>query len=217
MLSIAHIARMSESDDWERLIDHILSNGRGDHLAIRLRLSQPHSAVTAAVALALQRIVELAYGPAPAAERLARRLVSMQQVDGRFRSGEAANDLALTTRPHSPEGDGATPSPSGHGAAAAAIRALIEHSRRREESGAPADPVIATAIDRGLHAIALAQRSDGGIGADSVEDAIILWQLGGCGEFRAAVRYPDFVEAVDSPVQPVIDGGVRRLALAAAA
>jgi hypothetical protein len=217
MLSIAHIARMSESDDWERLIDHILSNGRGDHLAIRLRLSQPHSAGTAATALALQRIVELAYGPAPAAERLARRLVSMQQPDGRFRGMPAAHDLALTTCLHSRDRDGATPAPSGHGAAAAAIRALIEHARRRDESGAPADPVIATAIDRGLHAISAAQRSDGGIGEDSVEDAIILWQLGGCGEFRAAVRYLDFVEVVESPVHPAIDGGVRRLALAAAA
>ncbi|QOJ17519.1 MAG: hypothetical protein HRU76_07975 [Phycisphaeraceae bacterium] len=246
MLSIPQIRHLVDARAYERLIDRVLTSGRSGNLSVRLRLGAPQAQPPAALGLALQRVVELTYGPTPLAADLATRIIHLQRADGLF-GGEAAESDAppesgdrhtLTSTPEGdrpvgsvggvsgsfafPGGSRASAAASGAepvspAATAAALRGLIEHRRQRVESGAAPDPVVEASIDRALFALAQRQQWNGLIGEDAVEGAIVLWQLGGVPRFRQAVRFADLCEAVDTVGEGVVTHELARLAHAMAA
>lgn len=209
MLNLTQIERLAQTNGWERLVERVLENGRGGLLAVRMRLALEEAIGPAAIGLGLQRACELTYGPTPLLEGLAARLVHMQRQDGHFVSPDA-----------SPDSDGSSRRPS-PAATAIAIRALLAwrdllEAVALDASAAPLD----RAIDRGLFALACAQREDGGFGrgaCDLIESAIVLWQLGGRSEFRRAVRYHALLDVVEEDATSTTLVEVSRLAHAAAA
>lgn len=233
MLSIPQIRHLVETRSYERLVDRVLTSGRSGNLSVRLRLGSPEAQAPAALGLALQRVVELTYGPTPLAADIAARLIHLQGRDGLF-GGEGPERSPLeapSTDSCSSElrwdqsalafpgagGDGVTLACASVAAGAVALRGLVDSSRQRVESGAAPDPVVEGAIDRAFFALAQRQQWNGLIGEDAVEGAIVLWQLGGVQRFRESVRFGDFCEAVDTVGEGVVAHELARLAHAMAA
>lgn len=84
MLSIPQIRHLVETRSYERLVDRVLTSGRSGNLSVRLRLASSEAQAPAALGLALQRVVELTYGPTPLAADIATRLIHLQVRDGLF-------------------------------------------------------------------------------------------------------------------------------------
>lgn len=155
MLSLPEILRLVREGSDDVLVDRLLADGPSLPLAARLRLTAPQAVRAVALGLGLGRFCELTARPTVAAARLACSLIDGQRVDGSFGS-VAATAGAL------------------HGLAAFAVQA--------ERSGA-ADPVVprvSGAIDRGLHALYVAQQWGGwgGLVGDPVDAALVLWLVG---------------------------------------
>ena len=82
MLSLRHIERMVESKAYPRLVQRILANGRCESPRAIERLLEPRAVSPAALGLALQRVMELAYGPLPLADQLTRMLLALTTSNG---------------------------------------------------------------------------------------------------------------------------------------
>lgn len=165
MISLHQIERLVEQEAYGRLVRRVLANGRCADSAVLTSLREPGVLRPAALGLALQRVCELSYEPSPTAIRLARLLLRMQTEDGRV------GPLALCAA-----------------ATAIAMRGLLE---LRELLEGLADHAILrevtdAAIRRGIESLAARQRA-GAIGSDTTDAAIVLWQLGGSGQFREGV------------------------------
>lgn len=209
MLNLVQIDRLAEQGAWERLIERVLQNGRGNDLLMRLCLTREEAIAPAAIGLALQRVCELTYGPTGFGFGLVAQLLHLQREDGSFMSADIdTNEMDGVARRSSPA------------ATAIAIRALLEWKQQCASTGYDFDPRIDVAIERGLFSLACRQREDGGFSEIDAESALVLWQLGGKSEFRRAVRFHDLVDVVDagsSGDEVVSRTTVSRLAQAAAA
>lgn len=74
MISLQRIQRLAEAQRHGALLDEVITNGRPLPLSARLILSRGNSEGISALALGLQRAVELSYLATPASFMLARRL-----------------------------------------------------------------------------------------------------------------------------------------------
>jgi hypothetical protein len=89
MLTSNRIDRLVATGDFDRLLAHVLGNGRATPLAVRLRLSEASTLPAAALGLALQRLVELTFVPGEETELLVASLLDRQADDGSFGSTAA--------------------------------------------------------------------------------------------------------------------------------
>jgi len=167
MLSENRLRKLAETRHYTQIVDEVLSNGRPITLAFRLRLSDPETLRPAALALALRRLTEISFAVTDTTRYLAEQLLSCCRPSGSFGS------IAAT---------------------ALALRALFNV---RSQCGlgdlrAEIDAAIGPALDR----ISQWQDESGMIG-DSIDSAICRWQLSDCEPFRSAIRWHDFVLAVE--------------------
>lgn len=85
MISLPRISRLAAAQRFDALLDDVLANGRHVPLALRLRLGACEASLgAAALALGLQRFLELTLGPTPQSLTLARALLDRQRPDGGF-------------------------------------------------------------------------------------------------------------------------------------
>lgn len=178
MLSQRRIERLVERGEHDRLLEEVLRNGRPLPLEARLHLTDPGALAPAALALALQRHLELTPAATPLAIDLADRLLEMQDAHG------AIGSTAST---------------------AAAIAGL---TRLRETLAwsTNTDPMLSrrldVAIDRALHALLAAQHRCAmadrpGYLGDDMETALALWQLATVDRAREALAWGDLARAAD--------------------
>jgi hypothetical protein len=167
MLNLNTIERLATREQFQPLLDGVLENGRRLPLAARLLLSQESNLALAAGGMALQRVVELSYLPAPVAGQLARRLAGALLL-----AGQLAGDRR--------------PSP---GATAVAMAGLHDALDQAEATGAAMDDDLREVIEAGLEAGAymlfeVASRSAllhpdrAGIVGSALDSALIAWQVG---------------------------------------
>jgi hypothetical protein len=170
MLSPARITRLVEQKSWDTLVRTILANGRCVAPPIRRRLAQPVAAPIAGIGLALQRLTELSYGRCPAIIDLTSRLLGLQDPEGLFVSATAPLERPVA-------------------ASAVALRGLAAAwSGPAAMRPATLGDQVHAAVDRGLAALARRQSPCGRIGADLVDAAAVLWQLGDHPGLGAACR-----------------------------
>lgn len=178
MLSHRRIERLVERGEHERLLDEVLRNGRPLPLAARLRLFDAGAAGPAALALALQRHLELTPAATPLALDLAGRLLDAQDADG------AIGSIVSTA------------------AAVAGLTRLRETLAWSPVADAMLARRLDVAIDRALHALLAAQhrcamaRRPGMLG-DEMETALALWQLATVDRARDALAWGDLARAAD--------------------
>jgi hypothetical protein len=202
MITQTQILRLVEAQEYSRLIDRLLSNGRCHSAQAIDLLGRPEAAAPVALGLALQRLCELTYWPHPHGAGLAHRLVRMQRRDGAFGGGlEPSADATLA-------------------ATAAALRGLIDWLAQHNHSGRNDDrlALIRNSIDRAWRALATAcataRASDQW---DHVAWAIVLWQLGDCEDARLHLPIDRIRRQIeDSSAAPIADD-LTRLALTMAA
>lgn len=191
MITPRRIQKLARSGDDDALLDAVLANGRPLPIEARLRLAEPDSIGAAAVALGLQRAVELAAGASPECLDLLDRLLVMQRAAGDFGSVSAT------------------------AAAVRAIDMLLQCPGLPEDSAAAG----AEALDRAVHAMhcAITLPLIGGAPTemDDLDRAIALWQLADLAKWRRQLHL-DAVER-DLADRPMIGDAARRvLALAGA-
>ena len=150
MININQIERLIDQNEFVRLVERVLQNGRCSEPAIRSRLAQPGVAPITGRALALQRTLELSFGPTRTSSILVRSLVRSQTSDGWFGHSD---QLIVST--------------------AVAVRALCDAEYVSTDHAA-----VQSAITDGLRAIGQQQSNSGGFNDDPLTDAIVLWQLG---------------------------------------
>jgi hypothetical protein len=168
MMSVQKIERLVERGQTEALLEAVVQNGRPLPLGVRLRLGESVASVRAAgLGLALQRVVELSYGPDPAALRIAERLLDqLCEVDG----------LEGPDRP----------SPASLVVALAGLEDLLA---QLERFGHPAEGFVGEGLVHAsaavahvlLEAAALsnADPATRGLVGEAVDSAVVLWQLAG--------------------------------------
>lgn len=167
MLSEHRLRKLAITSHHAQMIDEVLSNGRPITLAIRIRIGDPETVRPAALALALRRMTEISFAVTNTTRYLTRQLLSCCQPSGSFGS------IAAT---------------------AIAIRAFFN---LRSQCGlgtlkSEIDAAIGPALDR----ISQWQDESGMIG-DPIDSSICRWQLSHCEPFRSAIRWHDFVLAVE--------------------
>ena len=167
MLSLLQIQRMVNQRLFRQLVQRILANGRCDDRRITQRLLQPHNVIPTGLALSLQRVVELTYRPTAVAEALACRLLDQQRGDGLFGPEPDRGDFhACGSAP----GDELA-------VTAVAVRALSEFARQQQLAGERVARRLERAIDCALAAMTLRQALERQLGCDTVDQAIVAWQL----------------------------------------
>ena len=167
MLNLQLIERLFDAKAFDRLLSGVVANGLELPLPLQVRLSQ---APAGAVAMALRRATELAYGGTDLARRLAGFLLMDQAEDGSFDA-----DPLITA------------------AAAAAL------GRLPAQRDAGIGPTIVHAKEAAIVALAGMQAEDGLFFSSmdrSSEDraltaAFVLFLLGGDDLFRRAIRIAD--------------------------
>jgi hypothetical protein len=202
MITQTQIVRLIEAQEYSRLADRLLSNGRCHSAQAIDRLARPEAAAPVALGLGLQRLCELTYWPHPHGAGIAHRLVRIQRRDGSFVSGtESSADATLAVT-------------------ATALRGLIDWLAQHDHSGRNDDrlALIRNSIDRAWHALAAAfataRASDQW---DHVAWAIVLWQLGDCDDARLNLPIDRIRREIeDSSAAPIADD-LTRLALTMAA
>lgn len=174
MISQAQINRLVEGQQYARLVQRILDNGRPCSSRVRQRLTGAVLAPVAGLSLAVQRFIELNfYSRSLEGDRLVRRLLTLQQPDGLFGPADASDDDRLV-------------------ATAFGLRALVDHlaadaggpeserpdlngiGRQHESAGFSA----AVALQRGAEALIARNGMEGMLGGDPETASIIDWQLG---------------------------------------
>lgn len=189
MLNLPRLARLAVAGDFDRMLEEVSRNGRPLSLQVRLRLSEPDALTSAALGLALQRVVQLTYRPTPVSIALARALVGQRRPDGGF------GTLAAT------------------GVALAALLAFADQVAGLPGGRDPSRGVIDPELHREVHesiAAALHRLHRGqeespaarlgeppSLIGDELDSAIILWQLGLEPRFASVVRFHDLLAAVE--------------------
>jgi len=174
MLNVNRIERWFRAGQFGQILDALVRNGAMLPLALRVRLSAHPEA---AAAMALRRVVELAWGRAPIAEEMAGWLLARQCEDGSW-----AGDPATT---------------------AAVVSAFAQVQARPETQANPAlDVRLGNARFRGLTALAQMQVEDGLFWFDEdthdaqrgLVAAFVLSELADDDEFRQLVRWADLLD-----------------------
>ena len=129
MLRLSNIMQLLRAEQFSHLVDRILANGRCRSRAVRRMLREAVVAEAAATGLALQRVLELTYGPTAEADELVHRLLRSQASDA---CGEA---------------DG-TPMARARGVAASAWCCRIEDWRHPPSRIDSASQLVSEAIER---------------------------------------------------------------------
>ena len=198
MLSPSQIGRFIANEDYRRLVDRLMSNGRCHSRRARTLLNVSESLETAAIGLGLQRICELAYWPVPDGADLAHRLLRLQRRDGLFGPHSVSNAGQLI------------------GASAVALRGLIEWSAAFDHREGER-LLLERSIVRGLRALASVWSGATPGGASLVPWAIVLWQLGDSSEALATIPMESIRKAVAAADQDLLHDDLTRLALTMAA
>lgn len=184
MLNLPRIARLSVTNDVQRMFDEVCRNARPLPLPVRMRLMDRDGLEAAAAGLALQRVTQLTYRPTPVAIGLARSLAGMQQECGLI------GTIAST------------------GVALAGLMAFADQVRSLP-STSQVDPDLRRRVDdavsAGLHRLHRAQEEAPAdrlgdrptLIGDELDSAIILWQLGLEPRFIRSVRFEDLLAAVE--------------------
>lgn len=208
MLSQFRVARLASAEEFDRLLNEVLMNGRPLPLSARLRLSAPGCLAASALGLALARLSELTWRPEPPAAELAERLLERQSSLGDFGSipatacalaGLAALHAQIAALPGTKVGMEFLPSgltPRVRAAADAAASWLASRSREDQFSlfeTAPDEP-----LDTGD------ARVSGRSGADSpppigdhIDTALVLWALGAAPGLLSRVGLPSPEAVID--------------------
>jgi hypothetical protein len=198
MISAIQILRLAGSNEYRRLVERLLSNGRCHSSLAMSVLRNAETAAAAGLGLALQRLCELAYWPHPDGAALAQKLVRLQRRDGLFGHGLARDTDVIA-------------------ASAIALRGLIDWA-----SQFPPDDnrlaLVRQSIDRAWRAIA-AQSTDAKDEREwnEVTWAIVLWQLGECDEARARLPIRQIRSRITSASAALLADDLSRLALTMAA
>ena len=199
MISFPRLARLAEAADYDRLLDEVTRNGRPLPLGIRMRLSEPESLPSAALGLALRRVVQLTYRPVELSATLVRELLGLQRADGSFgtigaTAVAAAAMLALLDQVR------ALPRAWANLERVDSARGLHEARAARVQ---PLNERVEHACLTALHAIHQFQQQsasltldgpDGLIG-DTLDSAIVLWQLGEDQRLIRSIRFDDLISS----------------------
>lgn len=213
MLSPFRVARLIQSEEFDRLLNEVLMNGRPVSLAVRLRLSDPRSLAPCAMGMALRRLTELTWKPEPPAFELAHRLIGLQGADGSFGSlaGTACAVgalLALKSQCRHPVG--LSEAAGGHSNDP-------DISEPSGEVGPEFWSALGAAIERGLASVAgegphlwgvLLQPAGGHVGvavrarcsdlSAAVDATILLWQLAPHRASLSSAGIPDPSALIDA-------------------
>jgi hypothetical protein len=165
MISLQRIQRLAEAQRHAALLDEVITNGRPLPLSARLILSRSAAEGISALALGLQRAVELSYLATPASFMLARRLCRVT-LDA-LASTKVGPDL----------------SPA---ALALALAAWADLREQADLAGQNLDTTLdremAHAEQTAAYALFECQQraiaSQHGVIATPVESALIIWQVG---------------------------------------
>ena len=174
MLTVKRVVQLIRTGRQAQAFDAVLANGRALPAEARARLARPSSLRMVAPALALQRVMELSYGPTPEAEELAATVVREVEMAAGYGCGLEVAGGAVT------------------GAVLAAWLAAASH--------AAADPTLterAVAALRWLAGEIAAQQQraaarphtaapSGGMG-DALDTSLVAWQLASSPGLAAAV------------------------------
>lgn len=201
MISQHQIVRLLETKEFRQLIERILANGRCRSVLARRVLARPEAAEVAALGLAIQRLCEITYRPAPQTAALVSRLLQHQRPDGTFATAPTGDENAILA------------------STSVAIRALIAHRSQAAAFGTPAAAPVDHAIARGVNMLATAamQRLDHEHIDSPAAWAIILWQLGDVDQFRNRVSTESLLELLDQAGAEIIEDELTRYAHAMAA
>lgn len=193
MLSLRHIERMVETKAYPRLIQRILANGRCESPSAIQRLLEPRAVSPAALGLALQRVLELAYGPLPLADHLIGMLLALQT-----QNGECENQVIISpsSRRISARAIAGQDSLSPNGSVSAQAVVLGSLLKWRNQADPPRTPEQASLISRvsfaaeqGLTELGRQITPESMDTFDPIDAFIIHWQLG---ELSAAKKRIDF-------------------------
>jgi len=216
MLSIRQIDKLMDAAAHRRLAQRILANGRCQEPAIVDRLLEPGAVAPAALGLALQRMLELSWGPTGSFTKAVRRLLVCQDSEGLFRTTIESLDAAAPEFVQSePFGriapPGAVPPSPALAATAVALRALSQWRDRdlQRTPGQPSSLVgrVGDALERGTAAMARRLSHDLVDAVSPVDAAIVAWQLAevepiadrlDLGALRARLRRDDALTAAGS-------------------
>lgn len=201
MISLSQVERLRATGQWAQLVRRLMRNGRASSGRAVDHLTRVDGVRPAALGLALQRVVELTYGPTAQAAALAEDLLALQDEGGLFRSFEPG--VASNATPWA--------------ATAVALRGLLDHGRQLKEAKEPIPARLHRAVRRGLAALAQGQGAGGLIGDDVTVSAVALWQLGDHEAFRARVDHRRLLEIVSILEAGPAADDLLRLARAAAA
>ena len=201
MISQHLIVRLIEAREYRQLIDRILANGRCRSPLAKRTLMQAEAAEVAAIGLAIQRICEITYRPAPQAAALVERLLQLQREDGTFNAAPGADHEVILA------------------ATAVAIRALISYQAQASALGLPGDSRVHHANARGVAAL---ERAAASCLNQRMLDApacwaIILWQLGDVAEFRQNICVEAILDLLNACGAEIIEEELARYAHAMAA
>lgn len=199
MLSTHQISSLVRFEEFPRLVDRVLANGRCPNPVVRRQMSLSEVAAPAGLGLGLQRLAELSYGPTMLGQHLVDRLISLQRKDGNFGSGaEPSVDSMLA-------------------ATGTALAGLLRWMRQCREAGTKVDATVGNAIQRGWIALSrmYGQR-------DTVENhptgwSIVAWQLGAFDEFRRMLPVQHLLNRLDQAMDEPALNELNRYAHAAAA
>ncbi|MGP1346556.1 MAG: hypothetical protein ACTS3F_07810 [Phycisphaerales bacterium] len=179
MLSLPRLVILAQQGQHERLIDAVLRNGRPLPVPLRARLADEHNAPIAALALGVQRYLELAARPTIPLRELIVHLLDTLGDTPAAHASLPARVLALAALADAEQALGATPSPDDH-----PLLARIAHAR----AGV-------------WHALACAQNLDPdadppfGAIADTHTTALILRQLPKLPDASVHLHLPLLVDA----------------------
>ena len=201
MISQHLIVRLIEAREYRQLIDRILANGRCRSPLAKRTLMRPEAAEVAAIGLAIQRICEITYRPAPQAAALVERLLQLQREDGKFNAATGADHEVILA------------------ATAVAIRALISYQDQGSALGLSGDSRVHHANARGVAAL---ERAAASCLNKRMLDApacwaIILWQLGDVAEFRQNICVEAILDLLNACGAEIIEEELARYAHAMAA
>lgn len=175
MLTTNRIDRMVSGGDFDRLLNDILSNGRGTPIAVKLRLSEAETLPAAAMGLALQRLVELTFVPGEESHLLVAALLDKQADDGSFGS-TAATAVAV-----------------------AGLQAFLDQTRPMRwylDSRRPALESLIRRVETAIPAALITLDSVAEEG-DATDVMILAWQFGALGSLHTWPGYARVARAVE--------------------
>jgi len=228
MLRVSQIMQLLRAEQFSLLVDRVLANGRCRSKLVRQALRQGETVEVAAMGLALQRMLELTYGPTAEGDELVHRLLRLHSTaDDSCRGDEGES-------PKSDHGDGnvrlsddlfgvadRSSITSRLAASAVAIRGLNAWLQRPRMNRQPSAQLVQSTLHRCLRALATGWLAGPSSSVDEhewmVAWAIVLWQLGDLAEFRNALPVDDLLAMVDHAAPDLLEDDLSHYAHAVAA